>query len=44
MVRGMNNKERIIELEYKLKNDIKMQGSDNLTVHYQIQKPDGFVA
>lgn len=40
MVRSMNNKERIIELEYKLKNDIKMQGSDNLTVHYQIQKPD----
>ncbi|WP_123300953.1 hypothetical protein [Vibrio crassostreae] len=36
----MNNKERIIELESKLKNDIKMQGSDNLTVHYQIQKPD----
>ncbi|MEZ9177004.1 hypothetical protein AB4200_14285 [Vibrio kanaloae] len=36
----MNNNERIIELEYKLKNDIKMQGSNNLTVHYQIQKPD----
>ncbi|MEZ8971756.1 hypothetical protein AB6E36_14785 [Vibrio cyclitrophicus] len=35
----MINKERIIELEHKLKNDIKIQSGGNLTVHYQIQKP-----
>ncbi|MFA0434565.1 hypothetical protein AB4514_22280 [Vibrio cyclitrophicus] len=35
----MINKERIIEIENKLKNDIKIQSIGNLTVHYQIQKP-----
>ncbi|MEZ9110894.1 MULTISPECIES: hypothetical protein [Vibrio] len=36
----MINKERIIEIENKLRNENIMQCSDNLTVHYQIQKPD----
>ncbi|WP_373931362.1 hypothetical protein [Vibrio cyclitrophicus] len=38
----MINKERIIEIENKLRNENIMQCSDNLTVHYQIQKPDFF--
>ncbi|MFL9766912.1 hypothetical protein [Vibrio cyclitrophicus] len=36
----MINKERMIEIENKLRNENIMQCSDNLTVHYQIQKPD----
>ncbi|WP_102412531.1 hypothetical protein [Vibrio cyclitrophicus] len=38
----MINKERIIEIENKLRNENIIQCSDNLTVHYQIQKPDFF--
>lgn len=38
----MINKERMIEIENKLRNENIIQCSDNLTVHYQIQKPDFF--